>query len=1295
MSSAAGWRLKLRLPGGQSVITIDSSASLSTLLSRVAVEANADAVKLLAGFPPKDVLATVSDISLPLIATGVIRNGDTLTVQVDASPAKGHVLGTATSPAPPTGENSTPASSQSLSDTVASSAAEPPSASSSPAVAGRESRARASKTAAAGHIAAALEDDARLIAEHKRAVAAASAKKATASQSSATPAKGCGTLSSAPLSSSSKAAARARSAYFSRLGGAAAGRTLAGTSVGDAVAAAEEEEGESVGAGTTGSASLSALLLQQSGNARPRSASGVRSLSQSRAKRRRVSLGNGAASSGVGLTLEERLASAVSRGRGQGGSSSSGGGTDHSLDFLREASQLALSKQYEVTRAEGRVRAALAGDFQIAPVPTSRTLRGGFAQIRVRFRPSANARGRVEEEVVDNLPAVAVITNLRAVATAGRQAGSAAATSARSGAGSGVDEDADGDGEAGGDSAAAARELLKPALLARISPRQFWALVRYGGAVIALRESGAQSVVAPLEAGAGASSSSSAAASLSTGGAAPRLSGSALLRAAVTSGAFAADASVPWGSRRVDPEACLRVLAPEVDFSFLGARARRMTEKAMAAAAEAAADAADREARRRRRLGLPPLETGLTGSDSAVAGSASEAGEGAGEPVFIDFTSEPDGLTTAPTGVAGAVAAGANKALELGPSKLAIDHLHIARAIVGRGTAGGSSVTMDSFSRSLDETSGLLSQAGHNSAQGVQVQALQLAASLLGFSTTSSPDIARSGSAFTAPQPSLSDALLLGNSPAATSSELEALLGAAGVLDSYAVLSGVTTGSPLTTTTDPRIATLGRDDLEDGEPERRTFICEACGKAREVSSGEADLDAIEESEGWTCAGGGSGGGGTVVPSLLARGSCAAPDDDLVRLLGSEVAAAACDAAGLRSVLAVASARVPDDDDVLYCGPEGPVPAGYAVVNGLSELSATLKLAPAPDGSSAVRIMAQVTWSARLAQRMLAAPLLTAEPLTMEAASPKQPAAACEPASLASPSKSAASEPASSDPRALFGYAPSHLEYAHAGHKLAFAAALLLLAKASGPQASSESNSAVASSSSAVSSGSPALSAASLVASTRNAHASHAAALLRSPVGCVASLAIARAWQRFCRFDVLDEWTTSVLVHRASDAAQLQSAASSSGSSSADVESAVDETTGLPSLPEGLGEEDYSAREDAAAAVKAVLERMRLCGPLELACTPVDMLHRLLQDEGLARAPPQREDEAHVNSSAAGAASAAAVLLQDSQTAELSAAEGFTGTCAGIDISLGDVTRWRSLCERLLVAQPWLHDIAIA
>jgi hypothetical protein len=101
-----------------------------------------------------------------------------------------------------------------------------------------------------------------------------------------------------------------------------------------------------------------------------------------------------------------------------------------------------------------------------------------------------------------------------------------------------------------------------------------------------------------------------------------------------------------------------------------------------------------------------------------------------------------------------------------------------------------------------------------------------------------------------------------------------------------------------------------------------TFICDLCSKSRIICSEEEDLNKIRAAESWTCK------ESTINGRLYKRGGCAAPDDDLCEILGSEDAAVCCDALKLSSVTEVASALMVPLDELLFSGHVGPLTLSF-------------------------------------------------------------------------------------------------------------------------------------------------------------------------------------------------------------------------------------------------------------------------------------------------------------------------------------------------------------------------------
>ena len=313
-------RLKLRLVSGTCVVVeLPQTARASELLAAAADAAQVDAshVRVLSGYPPRDLSlsggASGEDGDTLLSSLG-LRNNETLLVQVDAAASAPASAAPAAVAAAAGGEPSAPAPAS----------LRPP---------------RAAKHAAAANITAAVKEDEASLRAAKASAAAKRAKAAGVGGSAAPLPGGAprvatlsspgGSKRSAPSASAPSSASKPSNAYWSRLGGAAAGRTLAGESPGDAAAAARAAAGGNAGS-------------------RP----------QPPRKRRRGMAGFALPANS--LSLEEKLV--MSSGR-RGGSRRSG---EAGVDFLRDASQAALASREEQARAERRLHAAMSGEYEIS-----------------------------------------------------------------------------------------------------------------------------------------------------------------------------------------------------------------------------------------------------------------------------------------------------------------------------------------------------------------------------------------------------------------------------------------------------------------------------------------------------------------------------------------------------------------------------------------------------------------------------------------------------------------------------------------------------------------------------------------------------------------------------------------------------------------------------------------------------------------------------------------------------------------------------------------------------------------
>lgn len=598
-------------------------------------------------------------------------------------------------------------------------------------------------------------------------------------------------------------------------------------------------------------------------------------------RRRRVALPTGQ------QDLGERLAMA---GRSSGAKMSA----DPTLQYLRDVSQAALLKQYEVTEANARYQAALSGNYEITPLASARALGSdASALIRVRYKASTASR-TWSEETVDNIPSAPLPLLLRTLAT--------------------------------GDETT--RDMMKPHMMAQCAPRTFWAVVRFGGAKARGEAMPSVNDVTPV-------------------------------------------------GRPVDPEAAIKALVPpsaaasssslagggqNIDWSFLSIRARRQSERALQTDAAEALARAEREARRRKRLGLhaagdpDAVRVDPNGASSASPAAASSsigaagadtvsAGAGAGAPSSSDAAS--------------AVSSAPPEPVSFGVSTCTGDVLSLAAAALSFNAVTGASIS--GSQTSVDE---VCKAAGFSVAPaaddgqadvvvgdgGEGIQGGPSVASFWSSSSHSSSAAAASSrlasvlsglaAALKLPRPSLSPS---SSAPASSSGvDIEALIHAVEAVDepegaflgggaaslqpwvgaptSLPAPSSSSAAAPAAVSLRTRGEGADEDEATAEHSEVQTFVCESCGRAREVSALEADLDAIAADDHWTCASSG-------IARLHARGACSAPDDDLCRLLGSEAAAAACTAAGLVSVVDVASTAIRDDDEMLYCGAEGLITEG--------------------------------------------------------------------------------------------------------------------------------------------------------------------------------------------------------------------------------------------------------------------------------------------------------------------------------------------------------------------------------
>ncbi|CAB1121007.1 unnamed protein product [Ectocarpus sp. CCAP 1310/34] len=123
-----------------------------------------------------------------------------------------------------------------------------------------------------------------------------------------------------------------------------------------------------------------------------------------------------------------------------------GGGKGTADRFFRKAMKLAVDKQYDQSRADARVRAALGGWYTVEASATQRRLGDGESvALNISFSKGAGAKSQLTE-TVDRIPREQVSAVVRMIAR---------------------------DPES--------REMLKPHNFAGCSPRMFWSLVQHWG----------------------------------------------------------------------------------------------------------------------------------------------------------------------------------------------------------------------------------------------------------------------------------------------------------------------------------------------------------------------------------------------------------------------------------------------------------------------------------------------------------------------------------------------------------------------------------------------------------------------------------------------------------------------------------------------------------------------------------------------------------------------------------------------------------------------------------------------
>lgn len=263
----------------------------------------------------------------------------------------------------------------------------------------------------------------------------------------------------------------------------------------------------------------------------------------------------------------------AAEGQARGTVGRSVGAVDASLEFVRSAAQMEMDNERARATARDRLAAALAGTYTIEPSLAARAVgTGAAATLRVRFKGIGSRAW--SEETIDNVGATAAASALVAAAMSGDEG---------------------------------SRDALKPHNMALVAVRTFWAVVRYGGAIMRARSAAATA------------SASSAAGTADVAGAGTGAGAGA--GGAAAASPLRPDLAVREGNP-VDVAAAMRVLAPSVNWAFLDERARRLSAKAQEAAANAIA-------RRRRGAGDSALAAGWL-ADGTAAGGAGAAAGGAG-----------------------------------------------------------------------------------------------------------------------------------------------------------------------------------------------------------------------------------------------------------------------------------------------------------------------------------------------------------------------------------------------------------------------------------------------------------------------------------------------------------------------------------------------------------------------------------------------------------------------------------------------------------------------------------------
>jgi hypothetical protein len=255
----------------------------------------------------------------------------------------------------------------------------------------------------------------------------------------------------------------------------------------------------------------------------------------------------------------------------------SGGSNESVGSFLRRAARQAVATQYEISAGSARLAAALSGDYIVKSAAGAhcKPVVGGF---RVVVSSAAGPRGRRTEDEVTLLTSEALRATLTYVLAV---------------------PDAQ---------LADVQELVRPAMMAQVSPSTFWSLTdfaRGGTAVATLASAAAASAPSP-------SSAAAAAAGAGIAGGGGRLGDGK---------SKGGGDQVPAPPPTFDLDLALQHLAPSLDWGFLAARRRAKSEKAEAAERAADVAAAQRQRNKEHR------EAASKRRKAAAAGEDSSADE--------------------------------------------------------------------------------------------------------------------------------------------------------------------------------------------------------------------------------------------------------------------------------------------------------------------------------------------------------------------------------------------------------------------------------------------------------------------------------------------------------------------------------------------------------------------------------------------------------------------------------------------------------------------------------------------